>query len=138
MIIVFYYITDLYFYTTLLLVQEEDDAIFSYNDYLKDTNITYNKIKNIGIYTTILDNSEVTAVFDGVNESNVCGDVFVLRYCPKLNDNIFLIVAEILHAQKMCPRCSSNYHSGFFDISYGNCVEIFQGKEEHEEGHEEV
>jgi len=46
----------------------------------------------------------------------VCGDVFALKDCPKLNDKRFPMAAKILHAQKMCPRCSSNYHLVFISM----------------------
>ena len=59
-------------------------------------------------------NSEATTVFSSGDEFNVCGNLFVLKDCPKLNDKRLSLVAEMLHAQKMCPHCSSNYHSGFF------------------------
>jgi len=87
----------------------------AYNNYLKSTNIPYD-IKEMGICTAISGDSEVTAVFGGGDELNVCGDVFALKDCPKLNDKRFPMGDKISIAQKMFPRCSSNYHLGFVSM----------------------
>ena len=70
----------------------------------------------MGICTAISGNSEFTAVFGGGDELNMCGDVFALKDCPKLNDKRFSMAAKNVYAQKMHPRCFSNYHSGFFSM----------------------
>ena len=67
----------------------------------------------MGIYTVISGDSEVIVVFGVSDKLNVCGDVFALKDCPKLNNKRFPTAAKILYAKKMYPRCSSNYHSGF-------------------------
>ena len=70
----------------------------------------------MGICTAISGNSEVITVFCGGGELNVCGEFFALKDCPKLNDKRFSMAAKNVYAQKIHPRCFSNYHSGFFSM----------------------
>jgi len=94
---------------------EEDNDIFSCNNYLKSANISYD-IKEMIICTVISGDSEVTTLFGGGDKLNVYRDVFTLKGRPKFNNKRFPMASKFLYAQKMYPRCSSNYYMGFFSM----------------------
>ena len=111
-----------------MLVQEEDDDIFSYNNFLKEfVNIPSN-IKEMGIWTVISGNSEVTAVFGGSDVLNIYGEVFAFNDCQKLNNKRFSMVAKFFACPEDMP---SLFPLGIcFDVWYGNYVEKIKAKKD--------
>ena len=73
-------------------------------------------MKETGICTNILDSVKIIAIFDG-DQLILCGKVYNLSYCSRVNERYYM-TDKIIHVQKMCIKCYSNYHQKSMPICH--------------------